>query len=518
MLVVLISLLGSLIGCFSGLLPGLHVNNLAVILVSLSPILLLLLRNPLLVSIIIVTISIAHTFVNLIPGTFLGAPDENALSILPAHKLLLEGNGYSAVFISSVGSFGAIVFGFAILLLFKFVMYELSFYKLITQFMVFILIAITIILIYSEHCKIPYKKGIAVENIKYKERSGNANIFKKLELGKDCSVEGLITKSGKYYFIENRDEKIPLECATDTKLVDGITATIEGTAKRVRAKFSRSLGVAVASSVFLLSGALGIIIFSINVSSPFNLPSTVLFPAFAGLFGISTLIFSVNSISAIPEQRLERPKLDKKSSFISILTGSTAGALLGFLPGITSGHATVLSMLGRNFSFKRRKKTVLPHSVSPEQTLLTLSAVNTSYSFFCIITLFVLGKARNGTALAIAQLTNIEKWTSVTPPLTFVYLLIGILIAGAVSYYVNIWLGKWFAKIFSKLPYRKLVIAIIVSITVIVFIFTGFVGLLILFVATAIGLIPLFVGIRRSHCMGLILLPVIIRLEAFLSL
>ncbi|MDI6707509.1 MAG: tripartite tricarboxylate transporter permease [Candidatus Thermoplasmatota archaeon] len=510
-LVIGLSFLGALLGCLSGLVPGLHVNNLALILVSLSPSLLFLLPNPLLVCLIIVTISIAHTFVNLIPGTFLGAPDENALGILPAHKLLLEGNGYSAVFISSVGSFGALAFGFVTLLLFKFIMCELNFYLLLTRFMAFILIAITIILIYSEHREIPYKKGIAVENIKYRERSGKADFFKKLKLKTQCSLDGLITRSNKGYFIETKNEQIPLSTA-NIKLIDGVTATVEGIVKRVKAKFSRTLGVVVASFVFLLSGALGIIIFSINVSSPLNLPSTVLFPAFAGLFGLPTLIFSARSISAIPKQRLIKPHLDKKASFISVLTGSAAGSVVGFLPGVTSGHATVLSMLARSskpLSFLKGKREKI--EVSPEQTLLTLSAVNTSYSFFCVVTLFVLGKARNGTAFAVAQLTNIEKWTSALP-VTFIYLLIGILIAGAVSYYVNIWLGKCFVKIFSHLPYRKLVISIVAFIAIMVFIFTGLVGLLILFVATAVGLIPLLFGVRRSHCMGLILLPTIIRL------
>ena len=50
---------------------------------------------PLLLAMTIVAMSIAHTFLDFIPSTFLGAPEcETALSVLPAQGMLLEGSGY----------------------------------------------------------------------------------------------------------------------------------------------------------------------------------------------------------------------------------------------------------------------------------------------------------------------------------------------------------------------------------------------------------------------------------------
>ena len=52
--------------------------------------------------------------------------------------------------------------------------------------------------------------------------------------------------------------------------------------------------------------------------------------------------------------------------------------------------------------------------------------------------------------------------------------------------------------------------ATIVMVTVLVFVFTGVMGLLVLAVATAIGFLPVLWGVRRSHCMGVLLIPIIL--------
>jgi putative membrane protein len=153
-------------------------------------------------------------------------------------------------------------------------------------------------------------------------------------------------------------------------------------------------------------------------------------------------------------------------------------------------------MLGR----KTRKK---------EQIVLTLSAVNTSYAFFCMCALFIIMKPRNGTMIAVDKMINIEEWSGLMP-VSLIYLMIAVIVASAVSYFMTISLGKCFAKIFGKINYKKLVVSIVVFVTITVFLFTGFVGLFILFVSGCIGLIAPCFGVRRSHAMGVLLLPVII--------
>jgi len=492
-LIMIFALLGAFFGCLTGLVPGMHVNTIALILLSLTP---MLPFPAIIVCVIIVSTCIAHSFVNLIPGTFLGAPDENALSVLPAHKMLIEGNGYQAVFLSAVGSFGAIVFGFTFVFPFRFIFGSpLNLYAVLKSSMVFILIFISAFLIYSENRKIKYKKGVGIESIKIRKREGRDNIDG-LKIGERCIVHGMIVRSVEKYFLEGKGKKTSIEYKDSLSPFDGINVTVYGKIKRLDGIFSRTFGVMTAGVVFILSGIFGMIIFDMSVSSPVHLPSSALFPAFTGLFGVSILLFSLANTPKIPEQRISEPIINRKETLKSIITGSLAGSVLGFLPGVTSGHATVLSMLGR----KTKEK---------EQVVLTLSAVNTSYAFFCLAALFIIMKPRNGTMIAVDKMINIEEWSNLMP-LSLIYLMIAVLIAGMISYFMTIYLGKCFAKTFAKINYKKLVVSVVVFVTIMVFLFTGFIGILILLVAVCIGLIAPCFGVRRSHAMGMLLLPVII--------
>jgi putative membrane protein len=64
----------------------------------------------------ILSVSITDLFVNYIPNIFLSVPDsELVLNILPGHRLVLEGKGYDALFISLLGAFGTLILSLALL-------------------------------------------------------------------------------------------------------------------------------------------------------------------------------------------------------------------------------------------------------------------------------------------------------------------------------------------------------------------------------------------------------------------
>jgi putative membrane protein len=343
----------------------------------------------------------------------LGAPDEDmALSVLPAHSLLLEGKGYEAVALSAMGSYGAILFCFLLLYPIRFIIGNpLFFYESLREIMLFVLLAISILMIATEKAKIDD-----------------------------------FTKKGK------------------------------------------------------ISGIFSMVIFEVPVDSPIGLSSPVLFPALAGLFGTPTLLTSLMTKPVIPKQKIKEPSLNKKtkkSAVLSVTTGSLGGILVSIIPGITSATGTILAMNARGESDKR-------------QTIITLSAVNTACAFFVVVVMFVILRSRSGATLAAMELISVVEWTELLIPTNLSYLLISLLLGGTLSYFLTLKVGRLFAKRFANVPYALIVKLTITLIVILVFLFTGLVGIIILIVATFLGLLPVEWGVRRSHCMGVLLIPIII--------
>jgi putative membrane protein len=101
---LIFAFLGSLLGIATGLVPGLHVNNLLPILVPLA-----LVIGSYEASVTIVSMAVVQSFVGFIPSIFLGAPEsDTSLSTLPGHRLLQEGRGLEAVRLTVLGGLGSL--------------------------------------------------------------------------------------------------------------------------------------------------------------------------------------------------------------------------------------------------------------------------------------------------------------------------------------------------------------------------------------------------------------------------
>jgi putative membrane protein len=141
-------LVGCLFGIVTGLIPGIHINLVSLIVLSFS-VLLLEITSPLIISVFIISMAITHTFLDTIPSIFLGAPEaETALSVLPGHKMLLEGKGYEAVMLTLIGSFFALII--TIVLAFPIGALIEQIYPYLQKFMAYILIAASVFLIHRE--------------------------------------------------------------------------------------------------------------------------------------------------------------------------------------------------------------------------------------------------------------------------------------------------------------------------------------------------------------------------------
>tara|TARA_Y100000034_G_scaffold69127_1_gene83493 strand:- start:3496 stop:4731 length:1236 start_codon:yes stop_codon:yes gene_type:complete len=149
--IILFLVLGIFAGTITGLIPGIHINLIGAILVSLS-VSLFYSVNSIYIVVFIVAMAITHTFVDFIPSVFLGCPDtDTELSILPGHELLKQGKGYEAILLTCYGSLAAI---FILVLIFLPSVFIISkTYNFIEFLIPFLLILISSLLIFSEKNK-----------------------------------------------------------------------------------------------------------------------------------------------------------------------------------------------------------------------------------------------------------------------------------------------------------------------------------------------------------------------------
>jgi len=143
--------IGIIAGIFTGLFPGIHINLVALLLFSISTFLLKYF-SPVSLVVFIITMTISHTFFDFIPSIFLSAPnEETTLSILPGHRLLLKGGGYTACKLSFDGCLLGIFLLIIFLPLFLWLMPLI--YGFLKTIMAFILILASAILVLKEKNK-----------------------------------------------------------------------------------------------------------------------------------------------------------------------------------------------------------------------------------------------------------------------------------------------------------------------------------------------------------------------------
>ena len=386
--------LGITAGIFTGLIPGIHINLISVLLLSFSPILLQY-TNIISLCCFIIAMSVTHSFLDSIPSIFLGAPDSDmALGVLPGHRYLLKGLGLTAVKLTIIGSFGALLLSILFFpLLIPFV--KLA-YPYIENYIGFILIAVVVFMIMRDR-------------------------------------------------------------------------------KRIWAFF-----------VFLTAGVLGLIVLNMpNFENP-------LFPLFSGLFGISTLIISLQNNESIPKQMKKQYVRVKTSRvFKASFSGGFSGFITAVMPGLGASTAAVISMQ-------------ITRKLGQDGFMVLMGSINTFNFILSMVTLYVLNKARNGSIIVIQKLVDAITISHI------VIFLSAVLIAGSISVFLALILAKAFSKIVSVVNYRKMVLCVIFLISALVLVLTGPLGLLILAVSTAVGIIPPTVNISRTHAMGCLLLPVIL--------
>ena len=245
-------------------------------------------------------------------------------------------------------------------------------------------------------------------------------------------------------------------------------------------KFTTSL------TVFILSGFLGFA----SLNSPLKDP---LLPLLTGLFGTSSLIISFKDKSPLIKQSVTSFKqslLEKREYFKSIISSVIVAPFLSFLPGLTSSHAATIA------------SEIIPQS--KKSFLFLTGTINTIIMGLSFLALYSINKTRSGSAAAIHTLI---------PALSsshLILILTTILISGIVAFFLGIYISKIFSKLISKIDYNLISLGTIIFLILVVFLFTSFLGILILATSTALGIFAIASNSKRINLMGSLLIPTIL--------
>src|SRR3989338_5331370 len=217
-----------------------------------------------------------------------------------------------------------------------------------------------------------------------------------------------------------------------------------------KAKWKQSL------VLFLLSGCLGLLVFSIpTLKQP-------LFPLLSGLFGFSILLVSLMEKSIIPPQDTAKPlTLSRKNLVKSVSAASGMGFIAAFLPGFGSSQAAIIA-------------TTVVGDIGDEGFLTLVGGINTTNMLISIATAYILNKSRNGAILVVNELLNGINFKTM-----LVFLAVA-LIAGAAAAILTLKISKIFCKYIVKVNYKALIISILIFVFILCFTFDSWIGLLIL--------------------------------------
>ena len=131
-----------------------------------------------------------------------------------------------------------------------------------------------------------------------------------------------------------------------------------------------------------------------------------------------------------------------------------------------------------------------PQTKQDLEVIAILSAVNTAVTVMVLGFLYIIGRSRSGATLALKMMYPIETWNSSQPTADFVRLLAVTLAAGIMAMPIMKIVGKGMLRLHAAIPLQSMVMGVIIFVTALVWLSTGFVGIGVLIVGTILyGLI-----------------------------
>ena len=167
-----------------------------------------------------------------------------------------------------------------------------------------------------------------------------------------------------------------------------------------------------AAFVFVLSGIFGLLVLDFHLVSPIGLPAPVFFPALAGLFGVPTLLNSLFTKPAIPEQKVE-PLVQNRIEKNRLLFRYSLEVLR-------------VSLYPSSLALPQQPEPCLRWTYVKNH-----ARTNHRYPFICkhrgnlLSHRYVIchSSARSGITIVVRKLIAVEPWESLVMPTGLVYLL-----------------------------------------------------------------------------------------------
>ena len=215
--------------------------------------------------------------------------------------------------------------------------------------------------------------------------------------------------------------------------------------------------------------------------------SGMLAPLFTGLFGAPVLLDALTG-EGVPEQGDTRVAVSRRAVAGFTLVGTLAGAVVGYVPGVSSAIAATAALLAVSGD-------------GPRAFLVTTSGVNTANSIFALLALVALGTPRTGVMVAVDD---------AGVPLDLPIMLGSVLAAAAAGFVLVVTVGDGYLTWVGGADYTNLSVSVLALIVIVVGVLTGPLGIGVFGVSTAVGLVPVKFGARRASLMGVLLIPLIL--------
>jgi putative membrane protein len=259
-------------------------------------------------------------------------------------------------------------------------------------------------------------------------------------------------------------------------VLGGVALALVATERSTRGRVGGAVALAA-------SGGLGLV--TLDLPAGGLVPSGgMLAPLFAGLFGAPVLVEALGG-AGVPPQADATVTASRRRVGTVALVGTGAGAVVGYLPGISSAIAATGALV------------VLPAS-GPRAFVVATSGVNTANTVFALFALVSLGTPRTGVLVAL---------DSAGVPLDVPLLLGSVGVASAVAFVLVLVVGDRYLAAVGALDNTKLSLSVLGLLCVLVVALTGPVGLGVFAASAVVGLIPARFGARRATLMGVLLVP-----------